>query len=217
MSGGRWRARGPGTRRHRPTDRRWHWMRYDDASPEKLEEMRDELLDHIAARALEDTALDESSRKALRTAAECSLRTERRLLPQRRPGDLPLIGERLSSEDIAFGDIVEQAPTARTWVDTFEICVVSGLVWEWRRVIGLLLRDDCAPAIRDRTPCRHRLHGRVIVDSCGSACPRGTAHSSAASAGPTPCRSRLAATTGPGARIGSSGLPPWRRPTGRGR
>lgn len=48
-------------------------MRYDDASPEKLEEIRDELLDHIAARALEDTALGESSRKALRTAAECSL------------------------------------------------------------------------------------------------------------------------------------------------
>lgn len=42
-------------------------------APEMLQEMHDELVDHIAARTLEDPALDESSRTALRTAAECSL------------------------------------------------------------------------------------------------------------------------------------------------
>ncbi|GHG75354.1 immunity 49 family protein [Streptomyces griseocarneus] len=133
---------------------RWHWMRYDDPSPEKLQEMRDDLLDHIAARTMADLALDESSRTALRTAAECSLGVlSVGCFPD---GDqeivFPLIGEMLSSENIAFGDVIEQAPTARTWVDTFEICLVSGLVWEWQRVIGLLLRDDFAPAIREGVP-----------------------------------------------------------------
>lgn len=32
------------------------------------------------------------------------------------------------------------------------MCLVSGLVWEWQRVIGLLLRSDYAPAIRDGVP-----------------------------------------------------------------
>ncbi|MGX5181646.1 immunity 49 family protein [Streptomyces avermitilis] len=138
----------------RRTRRRWHGMRYDDPSLEKLQEMRDELLDHIAARTVEDPALDESSRAALRTAAECSLGVlSVGCFPD---GDqeivFPLIGERLGSEDIAFGDVVEQAPTAGTWVDAFAICLVSGLVWDWQRVIGLLLRGDYAPAIRDGVP-----------------------------------------------------------------
>ncbi|MFI1256335.1 immunity 49 family protein [Streptomyces netropsis] len=136
------------------TRRRWHRMRYDDPSPEKLREMRDDLLDHTAARTVGDLALDESSRTALRTAAECSLGAlSVGCFPD---GDqeiaFPLIGEQLSSEDIAFGDAVEQAPTARTWLDTFETCLVSGLVWEWQRVIGLLLRSDFAPAIREGVP-----------------------------------------------------------------
>ncbi|MEC4016753.1 immunity 49 family protein [Streptomyces sp. H27-D2] len=132
---------------------RWHWMRYDDPAPERLQEMRDELLDHIAARTVEDPALDEASRSALRTAAECSLGVlSVGCFPE---GDqeivFPLIGESLSSDYITFGDVIEQAPTARTWVDAFAMCLVSGLVWEWRRVIGLLLRDY-APAIRDGVP-----------------------------------------------------------------
>ncbi|WP_338930673.1 immunity 49 family protein [Streptomyces netropsis] len=136
------------------TWRRWQWLRYDDPSPTKMEEMRDDLLDHIAARTVGDLALDESSRTALRTAAECSLGAlSVGCFPD---GDqeiaFPLIGEQLSSEDIAFGDAVEQAPTARTWLDTFETCLVSGLVWEWQRVIGLLLRSDFAPAIREGVP-----------------------------------------------------------------
>jgi hypothetical protein len=136
------------------TRRRWQWMRYDDPSPRKLQEMRDELLDHVAARAVDDPALDESSRTALRTAAECSLGVlSVGCFPN---GDqeiqFPLIGERLSSDDIAFADVIEQAPTARTWLDTFEICVAGGLVRDWQRVIGLLLREDYAPAIRDGVP-----------------------------------------------------------------
>ncbi|MFJ7496022.1 immunity 49 family protein [Streptomyces sp. NPDC097727] len=138
----------------RRTRGRWHGMRYDDASPERLQEMHDELLDHIAARTVADPTLDEVSRSALRTAAECSLGVlSIGCFPD---GDqeiiFPLIGEKLSSDDIAFGDVIEQAPTAGTWFDTFAICLVSGLVWEWQRVIGLLLRSDYAPAIRDGVP-----------------------------------------------------------------
>ncbi|MFD7057359.1 immunity 49 family protein [Streptomyces mirabilis] len=138
----------------RRTRRRWHWLRYDDPSPQKLQEMHDELLDHIAARTVEDPAFDESSRTALRTAAECSLGAlSVGCFPD---GDqeiyFPLIGETLSSEDIAFGGAIEQVPTARWWCDTFAMCLVSGLVWEWQRAIGLLLRSDYAPAIRDGVP-----------------------------------------------------------------
>ncbi|QDO03430.1 hypothetical protein FNV62_51225 [Streptomyces sp. RLB3-17] len=138
----------------RRTRRRWHWLRYDDPSPQKLQEMHDELLDHIAARTVEDPAFDESSRTALRTAAECSLGAlSVGCFPD---GDqeiyFPLIGETLSSEDIAFGDAIEQVPTARWWCDTFAMCLVSGLVWERQRAIGLLLRSDYAPAIRDGVP-----------------------------------------------------------------
>lgn len=138
----------------RRTRRRWHGMRYDDPSPEKLREMHDELLDHVAARTVEAPAFDESSRTAMRTAAECSLGVlSVGCFPD---GDqeivFPLIGESLSSENVAFGEVVERAPTARTWLDTLAICLVSGLVWDWQRVIGLLLREDYAPAIHDGVP-----------------------------------------------------------------
>ncbi|MFD8221109.1 hypothetical protein ACFV2U_47535 [Streptomyces sp. NPDC059697] len=61
----------------------------------------------------------------LRTAAECSLGAlSVGCFPD---GDqeinFPLIGETLSSEDIAFGDAIEQAPTARSWCDTFAACL----------------------------------------------------------------------------------------------
>ncbi|MEV6963088.1 immunity 49 family protein [Streptomyces sp. NPDC051207] len=138
----------------RRTRQRWHWMRYDDPSPKKLQEMRDELLDYVAACTVADPGLDGSSRAALRTAAECSLGVlSVGCFPN---GDqeilFPLIDEQLSSEHIAFEDVVEQAPTAQTWLDVFALCLVSGLVWDWQRVIGLLLRNDYAPAIRDGVP-----------------------------------------------------------------
>ncbi|MFJ1617766.1 MULTISPECIES: hypothetical protein [unclassified Streptomyces] len=65
---------------------------------------------------------------------------------------LPLIDETLSSEDLSFADTVDQAPTTRTWLDAFALCLVSGAVWERDRAIGLLLRGDYAPAIRDGVP-----------------------------------------------------------------
>ncbi|MBL1108848.1 immunity 49 family protein [Streptomyces sp. 5-8] len=134
--------------------RRWHSMRYDDPSPRKLKQLGGELFDHVAARTVRAPALDEASRVALETAAHCALGAlSIGCFPN---GDqeiaLPLLDERLSSEDIAFGDAVDQAPTARTWLDAFEMCLVSGLVWDWERVIGLLLRGDFAPAIRDGVP-----------------------------------------------------------------
>ncbi|MEU2392886.1 immunity 49 family protein [Streptomyces sp. NPDC007369] len=141
------------------TRSRWHWMRWDNPAPQKLEEMHDELLDHVAARTAQDPALDEAARAALRTAAECSLGV---LSLGCFPGgdqeiDFPLIGEKLTSDDIAFGDVIAYtagvaAPTARTWLDTFAICLVSGLTLDWRRVIGLLLRHDYAPAVHDGLP-----------------------------------------------------------------
>ncbi|MFI2764498.1 immunity 49 family protein [Streptomyces echinatus] len=134
--------------------RRWHGMRYGDPSPRQLQQLGDELVDHVAARTVRAPALDEASRVALETAAHCALGAlSIGCFPN---GDqevvLPLVGERLSSEDIAFGDVVDHAPTARTWLDAFELCLVSGLVWDWQRVIGLLLRGDYAPAIRDGVP-----------------------------------------------------------------
>ncbi|MEV4742519.1 immunity 49 family protein [Streptomyces sp. NPDC049555] len=139
----------------RRTFYRYHGLRYDHLSLKGLREMHDDLLDHVAARTTENPALDERSRAALLTAAECSLGIlSVGCFPD---GDqeipLPFIDEKLTSEEIFFGDdVIDQATTARTWWDTFAICLVSGLVWEWQRVIGLLLRDDYAPAIHDGVP-----------------------------------------------------------------
>ncbi|MFE5857549.1 immunity 49 family protein [Streptomyces sp. NPDC056500] len=140
---------------HRRTRQRWNALCDDDPSPQKLREMHDELMDHVAARSLEKGAtFDEPSRSALRTAAECSLGIlSVGCFPN---GDqeivFPLIGETLTSEDTDFGDAVDIAPTARTWLDTFAVSLVSGLVWEWQRVVGLLLREDYAPEIHKGVP-----------------------------------------------------------------
>ncbi|RPK89242.1 MULTISPECIES: Imm49 family immunity protein [Streptomyces] len=138
---------------------RWHLMRYDDSAPRRMAEAADELLDHVAARAAgQGTALDDVARSALHTAAECHLGVMSvGCFPD---GDqeipFPLIGEKLSTEDISFGDAVAagggQAPSARTWLDAFAVSLVSGLVWDWQRVIGLLLRADYAPAIHEGVP-----------------------------------------------------------------
>ncbi|MET9604865.1 immunity 49 family protein [Streptomyces sp. NPDC006512] len=138
----------------RRTRRRWQRMRYDDPSPERLAEMCDELLDHVAARTLKEPELDETTRSALRTAAECVHGVlSIGCFPE---GDqevsFPLIGETLSSEDTSFAKAVTQAPTARTWLDTFETAVVSGLVWDWQQVVGLMLLNDYAPAVREGMP-----------------------------------------------------------------
>ncbi|MCC8482111.1 Imm49 family immunity protein [Streptomyces parvus] len=137
---------------------RWHGMRYDDPAPRRMRELAGELLDHVAARITQGAALDDVTRSALLTAAECRLgEMSVGCFPD---GDqeifFPLIGENLSTEDISFGDVVassgEQAPSARTWLDLFAACLVSGLVWDWQRVTGLLLRGDFAPAIHEGVP-----------------------------------------------------------------
>ncbi|MEO3785187.1 immunity 49 family protein [Actinocorallia sp. B10E7] len=136
------------------TRQRWHDMLHGTTTPESLRELRDELLDHVAARTVEGSVLDEPPRSALRTAAECSLgMLSVGCFPDGdQEIDFPLIGEKISTEEAGFHDTSQEAPTARTWVDAFTTSLVSRLVWDWQRVIGLLLRDDYAPAIRDGVP-----------------------------------------------------------------
>ncbi|MGK5627888.1 Imm49 family immunity protein [Streptomyces sp. URMC 123] len=137
---------------------RWFDQRYDGLSLKGLREMRDELLDYVAARALTDPELRTyPSSDALRTAAECALgELSLGAFPN---GDfdvpLPLIAETLGSEELTFdetADPAHEAPTARTWVDAFALSVVSGLIGERRRVMGPLLQCDYAPAIRSGLP-----------------------------------------------------------------
>ncbi|MFG2836534.1 immunity 49 family protein [Streptomyces zaomyceticus] len=133
----------------------WHDLRYGGMSPGRLVDTRDALLDHVGARTAEDPALAaESSRTALLTAAECALGV---LGLGCFPGGdwevpLPLVDRTLSSDDQLYDEELagdHRVPTARTWIDTFALCLISGLAWERRRVIGPLLREDYAPAIRE--------------------------------------------------------------------
>ncbi|MEU9536611.1 immunity 49 family protein [Streptomyces sp. NPDC048213] len=144
--------------------KRWHSLRYESISPALIRAMADELLDHVAARTVTEPGLDTAARTVAVTAAECVHGVLSVMCFPNGDQELrfPLIGERISTDPdddefgdgpITFRDVVTEAPTARTWLDTFEVCVVSGHVWDWRRVIGLLLRDDYAPAIRDGAPC----------------------------------------------------------------
>ncbi|MFG2994847.1 immunity 49 family protein [Streptomyces sp. NPDC048257] len=133
---------------------RWHDMRYGYMSQERLWDMYDELLDHAAARAAENPGPDESMRAALLTAAECSMGLlSAGCFPD---GDqeitFSLIDESLSSETLVFKRLVKQAPTAATWIGAFEACVVSGLIRDRRQMVGPLLAEDYAPAIRDGVP-----------------------------------------------------------------
>lgn len=142
---------------------RWHSLRYDSISPALIRAMADELLDHVAARTVTEPGLDAAAGTVAVTAAECVHGVLSIMcFPD---GDqeirFPLVGERISTDPdddefgdglIAFRDVVKEAPTARTWLDMFEMCVISGHVWDWERVTGLLLRGDYAPAIRDGVP-----------------------------------------------------------------
>ncbi|GAX57159.1 immunity 49 family protein [Streptomyces olivochromogenes] len=127
-----------------------------------LRELRGELLDLAAVDTLEDPALKTPrSRTVLLTAADCALgELALGCFPN---GDfevpLPLIKETLTSEELHYEETWEPprpATTAQTWINAFALCAASGLVWEWQRVIGLLLREDYAPAIRDGVPYSKR-------------------------------------------------------------
>ncbi|MFD8206463.1 immunity 49 family protein [Streptomyces sp. NPDC059695] len=137
---------------------RWHDLRYGGMALSRVGELRDVLLDHVGARTSEDPALGaDPSRTALVTAAECALGVLGiGCFPD---GDwdlpLPLADETLSSDDQLFDegwDRGHRVPTARTWTEAFALCLISGLIWERRRVIGPLLREDYAPAIRSGVP-----------------------------------------------------------------
>ncbi|WP_329060197.1 immunity 49 family protein [Streptomyces sp. NBC_01429] len=138
----------------RRTSSRWHTMRYDCYSDAELQAMRDDLLDHLAARTVTDPQLGTaSSWIVLRTAAECARGfLDLGCYPT---GDheivFPLIDEKISSDDLALGDVVEHGATARDWLDAFALGVISGTVWERDRVIGLQLRDQ-ASTIHDGLP-----------------------------------------------------------------
>ncbi|MFI6468531.1 immunity 49 family protein [Streptomyces sp. NPDC050538] len=131
---------------------------------EMLSELAYELLDHVAARSVQDPDLtDGRTRLALTTAAECLFGVlELGCCPG---GDweipLPLTRTRLSSEEKTFDEMRDATDTvtARTWVEAFDICVVSGLVRDWERVFGLLLREDYAPMLHRDLP--HAQRGSV--------------------------------------------------------
>ncbi|NBE55519.1 immunity 49 family protein [Streptomyces boluensis] len=132
---------------------RWHTMEYDTFRLRMLEEMRDELLDHAAA-SLREGPLTGHTREVLHTAAECAhgllslgcFPEGDQLIP------FPLVGEAISSETMDFRWVVNEAATARWWVDAYAVIVAAGFVWEWKKVIGPLLRGDYAPSIRKGVP-----------------------------------------------------------------
>ncbi|MFF3035894.1 Imm49 family immunity protein [Streptomyces rubiginosohelvolus] len=143
------------------TAERWHGMRYDDPAPRRMRELAGELLDHVAARIAQGSALDDVARSALRTAAECRMgEMNVGCYPEGVQEILfPLIEEKLSTQDMpytSFSAAVSSdgasAPSARTWTDVFAVTLVSGLVWDWQRVIGLMLRHDYAPDIHEGVP-----------------------------------------------------------------
>ncbi|WP_432138641.1 immunity 49 family protein [Streptomyces sp. bgisy154] len=143
--------------------KQWHEMRYGDLTLRRgLRELGEALADHIAARTVDDPDLrTPDSRTALLTAAECALGVlSLACFPD---GDfevpLPLVAETLTNEELHYEERWEPAhppTTARTWTDAFVLCVISGLIWERARVIGPLLHEDYAPAIRDGVPYSKR-------------------------------------------------------------
>ena len=136
---------------------------YYDGHPMRvmLSELGYELLDHVAARSVQDPRLeDPRTRLALTTAAECLFGVlELGCCPG---GDweipFPLTCTRMTSEEREFDEMRDATDTvtARTWVEAFEICVASGLVWDWERVIGLLLREDYARMLHRNLPHAQR-------------------------------------------------------------
>jgi len=142
--------------------RHWHTMQYDCYSDEALPAMRDDLLDYVAACTRTDPQLETAaSRIAIRTAAECALGfLDLGCYPN---GDqeihFPLIGESISSEDHDFEDAVEHPATAADWLNAFALSVISGVIWERDRVLGLLLREQAA-AINNGLP-----HSKLVPTS----------------------------------------------------
>ncbi|MFG2720152.1 immunity 49 family protein [Streptomyces sp. NPDC048416] len=142
----------------------WHDQQYDGSVSLRygLIQLEGELLDHTGARTLEDPALrSPEARTVLLTAAECALQSL--ALGCFPDGDweveLFLADRTLSSDDLCYDERWEpdsMSTSARDWTRAFSTCVVSGLVWQHGRVIGPMLRNDFAPAIRDGVPYSQR-------------------------------------------------------------
>lgn len=137
----------------------WHDMRYGSGvSLRGLGRARDELLDHVGAcLAAGPVPEGPDPRAVLLTAAECAIGAlGLGCFPD---GDwdvrMPLVDETLSSDEQLFDesrDADHAVPTARTWTDTFALCLLGGALWTPRRVVGPLLHGDYAPAIRSGVP-----------------------------------------------------------------
>ncbi|MEV0448169.1 Imm49 family immunity protein [Streptomyces sp. NPDC050600] len=138
----------------------WHDLRYGGGvSLSGLAKARDELLDHVGACSVAGPGPDgPDPRQALLTAAECAIGAlGLGCFPE---GDwdvrfLPLVDETLSSDEQLFDeswDTGHEVPTARTWTETFALCLLGGALWTPRRVVGPLLHADYAPAIRSGVP-----------------------------------------------------------------
>jgi hypothetical protein len=156
---------------HMAVFRYWYSVRSEGLSLESLQRLRDEILDYVAVQSLEDPTLsDPRTRAALRTAAEFDLGVLdlgcfptgdfeiRFLLIDERISNFPPADGKVSSfpdDTELFGpaQVIDPMPTtARTWLDTYAICLVSGLVRERFGTVGPGLRGDYAPAIRDGVP-----------------------------------------------------------------
>lgn len=138
-------------------ERQYLDMRHGSVTLGALQDLRNDLLDYVAAHVGPDPALSvPTAREALLTAAECSLGVLNfGCFPD---GDwdvpLPLIAATLTSVDQLYdeeGDPTHAAATAPTWLDAFRMSLISGLLWERNRVIGPLL-VDYASAVRDGAP-----------------------------------------------------------------
>ncbi|MFI5720541.1 immunity 49 family protein [Nocardia sp. NPDC051750] len=149
----------------------WGRLRWDGLSLDVLQQIRDEILDDVALRALEDPSPgDDRTRAAVSTAAECAWAAlDFTTFPS---GDFelcfPLIGERLSNFPEPDGSVSaslihsgEHGPawvkdlapaSTRTWLDAFAMCLVGDLLWERMRAMGPMLRDEYATTVHEGAP-----------------------------------------------------------------
>ncbi|MFE3461030.1 immunity 49 family protein [Nocardiopsis aegyptia] len=145
--------------------RRWSDLYHSDFSLRGLQEMREEILDHVGAHTLENPALTSSALERmsastlLDSAAECALGALGLTCQPDGDFDISLscfpeadYGS-LSSGQIYFrSSHVDRAPTIDAWVDVFALAVISGMVWDRDLVMGVRLRDDLAPTLKAGAP-----------------------------------------------------------------
>ncbi|MGP3991777.1 immunity 49 family protein [Streptomyces sp. 3N207] len=139
-------------------DRYWEGIR-DGALPLRptLARMSADFVDYYAARAARDALFrTHDARADLCDAARCAMGVlDLGVYPG---GDwsvrIDFLGETLSNQDISYDESLQppHPTTARTWLDAFELCLISGHIWQWRDAIGLVLREDSAKEIRTGVP-----------------------------------------------------------------